>query len=34
MYIFAEEAANAPIGAVREGERRAAVRPPQFLMPS
>jgi len=26
MYIVAEEAANAPIGAVREGERRAAVR--------
>ena len=26
MYIVAEEAANAPIGAVRDGERRAAPR--------
>lgn len=35
MYIVAEETANAPTAAVRERlERRAAVRLPQFLMPS
>ena len=35
MYIVAEETANAPMAAGRERiERRAAVRLPQFLMPS
>ena len=34
MYIVAEETANAPMAAVRERERRAAVRLPQSLMPS
>ena len=34
MYIVAEETTNAPMAAVRDRERRAAVRLPQFLMPS